>query len=226
MKARSLFLTALVVGFSGAMMPGPLLVLDIKESVRLGFFAGPLLILGHAVLELTLIVAIMLGFGRLLNRDRVKGGIGLAGGAVLLWMAWGMLRDASTLALPGAAADAGGPGLPPVLAGALISLSNPYWSVWWASIGLTYLTRAQEIPRCGVGLFFTGHILADLLWYSAISAAVAGGRSLLSAGLYRGLIVICGLFLIYTALWFADAALGFLGFTRPSRAVGRAFGRA
>ncbi|MGE5598666.1 MAG: LysE family transporter, partial [Bacteroidota bacterium] len=203
MKARSLFLTSLAVGFSGAMMPGPLLALDIRESVRLGFVAGPLLILGHAALELALVIAILLGFGRLLARDKVKGGISLAGGGVLLWMAWGMLRDASTLAPPGAA-PAAAPGLPPVPAGALISLSNPYWSVWWASIGLAYLTRAREVPRYGAGLFFTGHILADFLWYSAVSAAVASGRSLLSTGLYRGLIAVCGLFLVYVALWFAD----------------------
>ena len=54
MELLAIFTTAFVVGFSGAMMPGPLLTVTIGESARRGFSAGPLLVLGHAVLELAL----------------------------------------------------------------------------------------------------------------------------------------------------------------------------
>lgn len=216
MSGAKLFLTALIVGFSGALMPGPLLTVDIKESMRRGPWTGPLLILGHALLELTLVVAILFGFGRLLGLGGVKGAIGLIGGGVLLWLAYGMLREAfSNLSLSarGAAANQG---MPLVLAGAVISLSNPYWSLWWATIGLSYLTRARELAFYGVGLFFAGHILADLTWYSAISFTVARGRRLFSDRVYRGVVFVCGLFLIYVGLWFIDSALGFLGWPQPS----------
>ena len=211
MSLPGLFFTALVVGFSGALMPGPLLTVDLKESLRRGASVGPGLVLGHGLLELALVFAVLLGFGRFLDRGAVKGVIGFLGGAVLLWMAYGMIREALTkLTL---AIESGGPrrGLPPVLAGALVSLSNPYWTLWWATIGLTYLARAREMGAAGVAVFFCGHILADLTWYSAVSFAAAGGRRLMGDRVYRVVVAVCGLFLVYVGFWFIDSALGFLG---------------
>ncbi|MCX5849133.1 MAG: LysE family transporter, partial [Deltaproteobacteria bacterium] len=50
-----------------------------------------------------------------------------------------------------------------------------------------------------------GHILADLAWYSLVSAAVAGGRHFLTDRLYRALIEFCAVFLIVFAGYFAYA---------------------
>ena len=216
MNAAQLFVTALVVGFSGAMMPGPLLTVDIKESMRLGAWTGPKLVMGHALLELALVAAIMLGFGALLGLGSVKGAIGLIGGAVLLWLAWGMIRESFSNLRLYAGDGAGERGMPPVLAGAVISLSNPYWTIWWATIGLSYLSRARELAIYGVGLFFTGHILADFIWYSAVSFTMARGKRVFSDRVYKGIVLACGLFLVYVGFWFIDSALGFLGLPQPS----------
>jgi len=43
------------------MMPGPLLTITISESSQRGFFIGPALILGHAILELILVIALLFG---------------------------------------------------------------------------------------------------------------------------------------------------------------------
>ncbi len=45
-------------------MPGPLLTATISESSQRGFIAGPLLITGHAILELVLVIAFLLGLAR------------------------------------------------------------------------------------------------------------------------------------------------------------------
>ncbi|NLW09581.1 MAG: LysE family transporter, partial [Firmicutes bacterium] len=74
------------------MMPGPLLTVNIKESLRRGFWAGPQLILGHALLEGALITGLALGLGGLLKAELSQGLISVFGGAFLFWMAWGMLR--------------------------------------------------------------------------------------------------------------------------------------
>ena len=44
-----------LVALTGAMMPGPVLTVTISESSRRGAWAGPLLMIGHALLELALI---------------------------------------------------------------------------------------------------------------------------------------------------------------------------
>jgi len=216
MSVPEFFLIALAGGFSGALMPGPLLTLDIEESMRRGPWTGPKLILGHAILELSLIVAILLGFSRVLNLDVVKGGIGLAGGAVLLWMAHGMLRKSLSHLSLSSAGRAGRQGLPLILAGAVISLSNPYWSLWWATAGLKFLSIGRDLGVFGVGAFFSGHILADLIWYSAVSFAFSRGQRLFTDRVYRAIVFACGLFLVAVGLWFIDSGLGYLGFIQPS----------
>lgn len=216
MNPGQLFVLAFLGGLSGALMPGPLLTVNIEESIRRGAWTGPKLIFGHAVLELALIVTILLGFGRLLDLGPVKGAIGILGGAVLVWMAYGMIAEAvGGLRLPG---REGSPrrSLPLPMAGALVSLANPYWSIWWVTVGLTFLAQAREAGIPGVALFFAGHATADLLWYSAVSLAAAGGRRLMTDRVYQGIILACGIFLAGVGLWFVDSGLGFLELARPS----------
>ena len=86
MELLAIFTTAFVVGFSGAMMPGPLLTVTIGESARRGFSAGPLLVLGHAVLELVLILALVGGLSIYLTRTAVTHTIAISA-APLIYMA-------------------------------------------------------------------------------------------------------------------------------------------
>jgi threonine/homoserine/homoserine lactone efflux protein len=199
----SLFLTALVVGFSGAATPGPLLTVTISEVVRRGFWAGPMLVLGHAILELTLLLGLTLGLSEFLVQDVVAGFVRLAGGAFLVWMGLDILRSRKKIRLElipqGMPIDSGRSIL---VSGILVSLSNPFWLIWWATIGLTYLTLALEHGRVGIAAFYMGHILADLIWYSLIAFIVAAGRRFVSANVYRGLLIVCGVFLIYIGVRF------------------------
>ena len=197
----TIFATSFVVGLSGALMPGPLLTVTISESPRRGLIAGPLLILGHGLLELTLVVALIFGLAPLLKTSAVFITTALTGAGVLVWMAWGMFRSLPGLTLHTAAKDATGRNL--VLAGVLLSLANPYWSVWWITIGLGYITHSFTLGIWGAVFFFSGHILADLLWYAAISTAAWKGRGFLSDRIYRLMIGSCAVFLVVFAGMFA-----------------------
>ncbi len=98
----------------------------------------------------------------------------------------------------------------PVVAGALVSISNPYWVLWWATVGVSYVALALRQGPLGLGSFYVGHILADLSWYSLVAFVITAGRSLLSQPVYRGILLICGLFLIALSVYFIYSGFNFL----------------
>lgn len=196
----TIFCTSFVLALSGALMPGPLLTVTVSESSRRGALAGPKMILGHALLELALVVALLSGLAPILVRDDVFILISLTGGAVLLWMATSMLRSLPRLSLNSRADARGSRNL--VVAGIVLSAANPYWLLWWASIGLGYIVHSMKFGIIGVTAFFLGHIVADLAWYCLISFGIAKGKRFFSDRSYRQLIGGCAVFLLVFSCWF------------------------
>lgn len=204
----AIFATSFVVALSGALMPGPLLTVTISESPKRGSVAGPLLVLGHGLLELTLVAALILGLAPILRTPAVFIATATAGAGVLAWMAWEMFRALPGLSLQGVKDRANGKNL--VVAGALLSIANPYWIIWWVTIGLGYITHSLSLGYWGVIFFFSGHILADLAWYATISTAVWKGRGFINDRLYRWMIGVCAVFLMLMAGVFAVSGLRML----------------
>jgi len=206
MGVGALFITAFVVGLSGAMIPGPFLTAAIAESIRRGFWAGPWMVLGHAILELALILALLGGMASFLVRDDVTSVIALLGGAFLIFMGFTMSRDAleGSISMDDAIKSSGQRKirLHPVAAGITFSLTNPSWYLWWATIGLIYITMAMKSGTTGLVSFFSGHIMADLAWYSLVSLAVTGGRKFISQSVYNFILAGCGIFLLGLGLYF------------------------
>lgn len=202
MKLWALFVSSLILGFSGAMPPGSLLSLVVAQSVEQGFLVGPLVITGHAFLEAAMVVGLTLGLSRLLRRKGVTGVIGILGGAFLVWMAWSLLSSAPRAVLSTSGAGTALSAARLVLYGAVFSATNPYWVMWWAFAGVTYVTEAAKQGVAGLAAFFTGHVLADYLWYSLVSGALAAGRQVMPLWLYRSLLGLCGAFLLLMAGYF------------------------
>lgn len=200
-----IFGSSFVIALSGALMPGPVLTVTISESSRRGFWAGPLIIVGHAVLEGGLFILLLLGLGPYLRNDVVFVVVGLSGALILIWMAFGMFRSMPSLTLD--RETAGGRSRNPVVSGVLSTLANPYFTVWWATIGLGYMAYALKFGLAGVLAFFAGHIAADFAWYSIVSLAVSRGRRFISRNMYRGMIGVCASALVLFAGWFGFAGI-------------------
>jgi threonine/homoserine/homoserine lactone efflux protein len=198
-----IFFTSFLVAFSGALMPGPLMTVCISESARRGAWSGPMLVLGHGILETALAIALFLGLAAYVRDDRVMGVVGIVGGAILIFMGAGMIRGAGRLTLSASAQRT--TGLHPIVAGAVVSVANPYWIIWWATIGLGYILVSMKSGVQGVTAFLSGHILADAVWYGLLSYSVTMGRRFISDRLYRGVIVCCAVFLLGFGLYFGAA---------------------
>jgi len=202
-----------LVGFTGVMMPGPVTTMTITESTRRGFWAGPLITAGHALAELAMVLALALGIGEALQHDWLVGAIGSLGGLFLLWMGFDIARTAwlGRVSLDGqhaSTAQVSRQSL--VVTGLLVSVMNPYWLLWWATVAAGYLLLFVKFGVLGIVVFYLTHISTDLLWNSLLSFVVASGRRILSDRVYRGILVACGLFLMALSVYFISSGMSFL----------------
>ncbi len=181
------------------------------QSVQQGFRAGPLIVLGHAILELLLIVALVLGLSRFFGNDLVFSIVGITGGTVLVYMGVTTVQQGRrSTGLIVAATGQNSRKNALVLSGIVVSASNPYWIIWWATIGLTYLLWSSRLGFWGLASFFTGHISSDLVWYSSIAFIVARGRKFINNSIYRWFLIICGLALIGLGIYFLVSGISYL----------------
>ena len=202
------FFQSLLIAYSGAVMPGPLLTYNINQSMRVGIRSGFLLIAGHAILELATIALLFLGVGTFLSTNTAQIVIGLAGGMLLIIFGAIMVRDV----IKGKAKldlqeNGKGKSGNLVINGIIISAMNPYFIIWWTVIGLGLMLAAYKaygIP--GIAVFFGGHILAVLTWYVFISILVSKARKLLNDKAYKIIVSVLALVLIGFGISFIMSA--------------------
>ncbi|MBW1691044.1 MAG: LysE family transporter [Deltaproteobacteria bacterium] len=225
-----IFSFSFLVALTGAMSPGPLLTYTIIKSANTGsrgYLMGLWVIIGHAILEVGVIVLLLLGFSFALKHIFVVRGIGLVGGVILLYFGISVIRGvyhgtiSDSFVSPPARNSQGN--LPsenrimenPVLGGMVVSMSNPYWWVWWATIGLAFMVQFDISFNQWPSLvaFFLGHEAGDLAWYLVVSALAFFGLRRLNRKAYYAILVCCGIFMILFGVFlgispFLDTGLG------------------
>lgn len=204
-----LFVSAFVVGLSGAMMPGSLLTYTIRKSLSAGPRAGFVIVAGHALLEFFLVIVIFLGFDRLLQAKPIQIGIGIVGGILLAWMGLDMIvssaKNKVSVQTDQQQARSGNM----LLSGILISAANPYFLLWWAVVGLGFIMQSYEtFGLAGVSVYYLGHITADIGWYGLVSVIVGTTRRFISEKPYRVILMILGALLIFFGAKFVINAVG------------------
>ena len=203
-KLLELAVTSFIAGFTGAMMPGPVLIATILQSTKRGYVAGPLVTLGHALVELiiTLIITILLvlGLAFITGSLEVRVIISLLGGLTLLWMGHEAFKYSKKATMQGLVEDKPRPKFlmyGPVSLGLLMSVSNPYWWVWWATVGNTFLIEGIAVAGIfGAAIFYFSHIMSDFTWYTIVSSSIGKGRRIISDKVYKYILIVCGIFLV------------------------------
>jgi threonine/homoserine/homoserine lactone efflux protein len=184
-------LKAVAISLSGVLAPGPMTAATIAAGTR-SRNAGALIALGHAAIEFPLMIVIIAGAGKLFESDGIKMGIGLAGGVVLLLMGIQLLTAARKAeSLP----EASG-GRHPFWTGIVLTGANPYFLIWWATIGLALATQAVELGMLAFVLFAVVHWLCDLVWLEALSLASFKGTELLGDSIQKIVLIMCGAMLL------------------------------
>jgi len=201
------FFLAKVVGvsLSGVMAPGPVTAAAIAMGAR-NRFAGALMALGHGIIEFPLMILITLGMDAILESAATKVVIGFAGGAFLLIMAIQMLPSLRKAEGEEAKVIGGGP----VVAGLVLSGGNPFFFVWWASVGLNLAITASGFGIWAFAIFAVVHWLCDLIWFSVLSWASFKGSVLLGPRGQKTIMWICSLTMFVFGLIFIYHAAAIL----------------
>ncbi len=209
-------LYSFIIGFTGAITPGPVFTAVIKETPQRGWTTGPLVVLGHSFTELILLIGLVLGLDAVLQSKLVELIISTIGGIILCILASLMLIDvfikriSITKELEGKAAEGPKKRYVPIVNGIVLSLTNPFWIIWWATIGVslifTELPPLSVVPiefgLIGLAIFYIGHISSDLSWYTFVSVMIATGKKWITDRVYQVILVCCAGFLIYLGITF------------------------
>jgi len=189
-------------------MPGPVLIVTINEAARKGFKSGFYVPIGHAFLELILVILLTLGLAEVLSLKPIVALIGLLGGIFLSWMAYSILKDTLRRKVSlNFDVKSNDHKMGSMALGIFTSLFNPFWFMWWIFVGAALLLKSLEFGIIGVMAFYFGHILSDISWYGSVSFAMARGKNLISERVYRIILIFCGATLIFFSIFFIKSGL-------------------
>lgn len=195
-------LMSFIIGLSGALAPGPTLVATIQASMQRGWMAGPMVTLGHMLIESIVFLMIFAGVSTAIigfSRE-----IAVIGGFALVAFGAMTLRE-SRAGFSGAATE--GTVTNPFLAGFVTGVSNPYFWIWWITVGGALLLSTLESGPVLAIAFMAGHWGADLGWYTLVSSGIHSGRNLLLLKGYRYVLLFCGIAMLFFGISFMAGGL-------------------
>lgn len=193
----------IVISISGVMSPGPLFAANVAYGLREGTKAGLKMAYGHTVVELPLVILLGIGALSLEILPQFRETIALLGAISLFAFAGIQIR--SVLKKPTTVFE-GKRG--PFLAGIMLSALNPFFLVWWFTIGFKLISDALVIASfAGIGIMFVFHIWMDYAWLCTVSFLSSKGKKILSNKNYTMFMIGISGVLIYFGIAFAKEAL-------------------
>jgi len=191
----SLAATSFMLGFTGALMPGPLMFAVVNRARKGGILVGVRMTAGHGAAEFLLagaflLAAQILGWKLSSPNPVAIGAIAIAGGLLLGFLgAWAAVASVTSpqASVPQAEATAtSSDARSDLIMGAVISASNPYWSIWWLAIGLPWiLISFAQAGSLGFFTFMVPHVASDLVAYGALAYLVHRGVTYVGTRSYR-----------------------------------------
>lgn len=198
-----MLLLGFLVGLTGALAPGPTLLATINASIKEGWTAGPRVTLGHIAVETLMMLLMMAGISVVIGEYTLL--IAVIGGIALVVFGLMTLKEARNAEIDLAGDRAAT--TRPFLAGVITSISNPYFWIWWFTVGSALLIGAYTGGFVPAFAFILGHWSADLGWFTLVSVSVHRGRFIMGEKTYRIILGMCGIFLILFGAYYLSSAL-------------------
>lgn len=199
---------------SGVLSPGPLFFANLIYGSRQGFRGGIKVAYGHTIVELPIIIILSFGLFHFsvtsVAQNAILKFIGFSGGIAIIFFSALQIRSIITREM-----DNAGPGNlfenrtkyslshKPVLGGIIFSLLNPFFLVWWFTVGLKIISDSISLFGILLGslAIFIFHIWMDYAWLGGTSFLAHKGISILDVRFYNIFLLALSILLIIFGLY-------------------------
>jgi threonine/homoserine/homoserine lactone efflux protein len=199
----------IAISASGVLAPGPLFFTNMLYGTHQGARAGLRMAYGHTVVELPLIALLAAGLFTSAVATQYAGTIGIIGGIGILGFAGlqiaGVFRKKIHSALAMASSKS------PFIAGIALSALNPFFLVWWFTVGLKLVADSATFGlAAGIIILFALHIWMDYAWLAGTAYLASKGSSVIKSKYYPLLLLGLAAVLLYYGVYFTLTGTGVL----------------
>ena len=190
--------TVIIISASGVMAPGPLFAANIAYGLQGGGKAGIKMAVGHTIVELPLVILLGIGVFSFEIFPEFRVLISILGAITLFVFAGIQIKTTlqmkeTTFNLKHNA----------VLTGIILSALNPFFIIWWLSVGFKLISDAMLIwAFVGIIVVFLLHIWMDFVWLYSVACLAAKSSKILSNKNYKILMMGLSAMVIYFGISF------------------------
>jgi len=189
----------IVISASGVMSPGPLFAANISYGLREGAKSGIKMAIGHTIVELPLVILLGIGVFSLETFPEFRTTLSIVGAITLFIFALVQIK----IVLQNNKDITSAPKHGPLHAGIVLSALNPFFVIWWLTIGFKLISDAMLIwAFSGIVIVFFLHIWMDFAWLGGISFLASKSSKILSSRNYKIIMVGLSLLLVYFGITF------------------------
>ncbi len=190
--------TVIIISVSGVMSPGPLFAANVAYGTKLGWKSGIKMAYGHTLVELPLVILLGMGVISLGILPQFREYISILGAVSLFAFAGLQIRATYKSTLSHSSPKHG-----PFFMGVLLSVLNPFFLVWWFTIGFKLISDAMALYSfIGIGVVFGFHIWMDYVWLGTVGFLSKRGKNILSTRNYKIFMTALSVVLVYFGINF------------------------
>jgi len=194
-------LSVVFISLSGVMTPGPLFAVTVAKALK-DKTAGVLVSFGHGIMEFPLMFLIYFGFAQLFASSLTQKIIGFIGGLIMIYMGFRMVKTEKKTNEEYEKVKHSA-----LVAGIVTTGANPYFLLWWATVGAVLIMNATIFGFAGFLIFAIVHWLCDLLWNTFVSVTVFKSRRFWTKRVQKIIFGFCFMVLTGFGIWFIVSAL-------------------
>ena len=189
----------IAVSASGVMAPGPLFAANISYGLRDGVKSGIKMAIGHTIVEFPLVILLGIGVFSLETFPEFRTLISVFGAITLFAFAFMQIKTV----LQKKEDSILNPKQGPLITGIALSALNPFFIIWWLTIGFKLISDAMLIwAFTGILIVFVMHIWMDFVWLGGISFLASKSSQIISDRNYKALMIVLSLMLVYFGITF------------------------